>query len=107
MVGDLYGSIIKESYGKVQKMPKMPTVQKVQKMPKVSTYKSSKPIVGFKKPTEIKKVTHVPGTIKGSIDYKTNRPGIFVKSIKGMEGKHFIEKALTRTMSYYQADMKE
>lgn len=47
-----------------------------------------------------------PGTITDSKFYKAGTPGIFVKSTKGMPGKHFVEKALDRVIEYYNADMK-
>ena len=53
-----------------------------------------------------------PGTLKhgkfreeGGI--KKGTPGLFTQSIKGMEGKKFIEKALDRTIRLYLNEMEK
>ncbi|TRZ83630.1 hypothetical protein D4R86_00400 [bacterium] len=64
---------------------------------------SSKDFV-VKKPRAPNKIP--PGTVSGSKTYKDGTPGIFVKSIKGMPGKHYVEKALTRVVEYYMAGLE-
>jgi len=39
-------------------------------------------------------VNSFPGLIKNSTKYVDGTPGLFTKSIKGMKGKHFIEKGV-------------
>ena len=51
-------------------------------------------------------VKQFPGLIRGSDTYIDRTPGLFTKSIKGMPGKHYIEKAVTAAIAEYAAEKK-